>query len=168
MDTSLAATTRSGERWSVFGDYSRVFAVGDFNYGCVETPGKKPDDWAIPPIPKVERQDSTILLSSSAQASFEITCTSIEEAMFWDCSVELTIASKMPEVPGPNAVTKLATCAGKRQRGRRRMSSETQVPETTVCSFHRKVSATLTAICVEGNHVVRDEHKNERSTASPS
>merc|ERR1712136_42833 len=52
MDTSLAVTTRSGERWSVFGDYPRVFAVGDCNYGCVETPGKTPDDWAVPPIPK--------------------------------------------------------------------------------------------------------------------
>ena len=35
-------------------------------------------------------------LSSSAQASFEFTCTSVEEAMFWDCNVNLATASKMP------------------------------------------------------------------------
>ena len=195
MDTSLAVATRSGERWSVFGDYPRVFAVGDCNYGYVETPVKKPDDWAIPPIPKVEREDRTILpqeqLSSSAQASFEFTCTSVEEAMFWDCSVDLATVSNMPEGPRPNAVTKLATCAGKRQHGRRTMSSGTHVTETTVCSFRREVSATLTAICEEGNHIVRDEsclyrgatastndlfsclekhkeYKKERTTVSPS
>ena len=85
MDTSLAVAIRSDERWNVFGDHSRVFAVGDCNCGCVEPPVKKPDDWAIPPIPKVEREDSTILpqeqLISSEQASFEFTCTSVEEAM---------------------------------------------------------------------------------------
>ena len=89
----LAVAIRSDERWNVFGDYSRVFAVGDCNCGCVETPGKKPDDWAIPPIPKVEREDRTILpqeqLISSARASFEFTCTSVEEAIFWDGSVDL-------------------------------------------------------------------------------
>ena len=87
--------------WNVFGDYSRVFAVGDCNCGCVETPVKKPDDWAIPPTPKVEREDSTILpqeqLISSAQASFEFTCTSVEEAIFWGCSIIFATASKMPE-----------------------------------------------------------------------
>ena len=83
IDTSLAVAIRSDERWNVFGDYSRVFAVGDCNCGCVETPVKKSDDWAIPPIPKVEREDSVILpqeqLMSSAQASFEFTCTSFGE-----------------------------------------------------------------------------------------
>ena len=44
MGTSLAVAIRSDERWNVFGDYSRVFAVRDCNYGCVETPVKKPDD----------------------------------------------------------------------------------------------------------------------------
>ena len=52
---------------------------------------------------------------------------------------------------------KPATCAGKRQHGRRRMSSGTHVSETTVCSFRREVSATVTAICEEGDHIVRDE-----------
>ena len=77
MDTSLAVATRSDERWNVFGHYSRIFAVGDCICGCVETPVKKPDDWAIPPFPKVEREDSAIL----PQASFESICTSVEEAM---------------------------------------------------------------------------------------
>lgn len=33
--------------------YPRIFAVGDCNYSCVDEPGKKPDDWPIPPIPKI-------------------------------------------------------------------------------------------------------------------
>ena len=86
MDTSLAVATCSDERWNVFGDYSRVFAVGDCNCGCRETPVKKPDDWAIPQIPKVELEDRTILpqeqVISSEQVSFEFTCTSAEEAIF--------------------------------------------------------------------------------------
>ena len=61
IETSSAVVTRADEQWSVFGDYPRLFAVGDCNCGCVETPVKKPDDWAIPPIPKIEREDSTIL-----------------------------------------------------------------------------------------------------------
>lgn len=31
----LAVITRSGERWSVFGQYPRVFAVGDCNFNCL-------------------------------------------------------------------------------------------------------------------------------------
>lgn len=33
--------------------YPRIFAVGDCNYSCVDELGKKPDDWPIPPIPKI-------------------------------------------------------------------------------------------------------------------
>ena len=116
MDTSLTVATRSGERCNVFGDYLRVFAVGDCNCGCVVTPEKKPDDRAIPPIPKVERGDSTILpqeqVISSAQASFQFTCTSVEEAILWDCSVDLATASKMPERLRSPHLTKRTTCAG--------------------------------------------------------
>ena len=148
MDTSLAVATRSGERWSVFGDYHSVFVVGDCNYGCVETPVKKPEDRSI--LPQEQ-------LSSSAQASFEFFCTSVEEAMFWDCSVDLATASKMPERLRSPHLTKAATCVGKRQHGRRRMNSGTHVTETTVCSFRGEVSATFTAICQDGNRVVRDE-----------
>ena len=67
-NTSLAVAIRSDERLDVFGDYSRIFAVGDCNCGCVQTPVKKPDDWAIPPSPKVEREDSTILLQGNSLA----------------------------------------------------------------------------------------------------
>ena len=87
MDTSSAVAIRSDERRNVFGDYS----LEDCNCGCVETPVKKPDDRAIPPTPRVEREDSTILpleqLISSAQAPFEFTCPSVEEAVLWDCSI---------------------------------------------------------------------------------
>ena len=51
------------------------FVVQDCNCGCVETPVKKPDGSAIPPIPKVERKNSTTLaqkqLSKCVQASFD-------------------------------------------------------------------------------------------------
>ena len=103
--------------------------------------------------------------------------------MFWDCIIDFTTASKMPE-----GLTKPATGAAKKPHGRRRVSCETDVTETTTCSFRGEVSATFTAIREEGNHVVRDEscllrgatafandqkweaeeHKNERSTVSPS
>ena len=109
---------------------------------------------------RARRQDDLLpqeQLSSSAQASFEFICTYVEEAMFRDCSVDLATASKIPERLRSPHLTKPATCAGKRQHGRRRMSSGTHVIETTVCSFRREVSATLTAICEEGNHIVRDE-----------
>merc|ERR1711862_727130 len=33
--------------------YPRIFAVGDCNFGCVEAPGQKMDDWPIPVIPKI-------------------------------------------------------------------------------------------------------------------
>ena len=161
MDTSLAVAVRSAERSNVFGDYSRVFVVGDCNCGCVETPVKKPDDWAIPPIPIVERGDSTILpqeqLIRSEQASFEFTCTSVEEAILWDCSIDFATASKMPERLRSPHLTQRATCAGKKQHERRRVSCERDATETTTCSFRGEVSATFTAICGDGSSVIRDE-----------
>ena len=141
MDTSLAVTTRSGERWSVFGDYPGVFAVEDCNYGCVETSGKKPDDWEIPPIPTSEKTGRSCPRSNSPVRRRHH-------------SKLLARLSKRLG-PRPNAVTKPAMCAGKRQHGRRK--NEQRETETTVCSFCREVTATLTAICEEGNHVVRDE-----------
>ena len=96
--------------------------------------------------------------TSSAQASFEFTCTSVEEAMFWDCSIIFATASKMPEGPKQkNPVTKRATGAKKKQHGRRRVSCETDVTDTTTCSFRGEVSATFSAICEDVNRVVRDE-----------
>mmetsp|Transcript_43889 Transcript_43889/g.110245 ORF Transcript_43889/g.110245 Transcript_43889/m.110245 type:complete len:231 (+) Transcript_43889:2-694(+) len=53
MDMTLAVKTREGKVWSSDEQgYPRIYAVGDCNYGCVEGPGK-PDDWPIPPIPKI-------------------------------------------------------------------------------------------------------------------
>ena len=51
---NLSVKTRDGKLWG--GDdkgYPRIYAVGDCNYSCVDEPGKKPDDWPIPPIPKI-------------------------------------------------------------------------------------------------------------------
>ena len=63
-------------------------------------------------------------------------------------------------------MTKPAACAGKRQHGRQRMSSETHVTETTSCSFHREVSATFAAICEEGNLVIREESCHHRGATA--
>ena len=49
-DTSFAVTNRSGERWSVFGDYPQVDGC---NCGYVETPGKPVDEGIVPPIPNI-------------------------------------------------------------------------------------------------------------------
>jgi hypothetical protein len=54
MDLKLAVKTREGQVWGA--DHKgqpRIFAVGDCNYSCVEAPGKKPDEWPIPPMPKI-------------------------------------------------------------------------------------------------------------------
>merc|ERR1712091_62809 len=54
MDMKLAVKTREGKVWGA--DHKgqpRVFAVGDCNYSCVDEPGKKPDEWPIPPMPKI-------------------------------------------------------------------------------------------------------------------
>jgi len=54
MDPTLAVKTRDGKRWSVDDKgYARIYAVGDCNYSCVDEPGKAPDQWPIPPIPKI-------------------------------------------------------------------------------------------------------------------
>jgi len=54
MDTTLAVKTREGKVWSADErGYARIYAIGDCNYGCVDEAGKKPDDWPIPPIPKI-------------------------------------------------------------------------------------------------------------------
>lgn len=54
MNQNLSVKTRDGKLWG--GDdkgYPRIYAVGDCNYSCVDEPGKKPDEWPIPPIPKI-------------------------------------------------------------------------------------------------------------------
>ena len=74
---------------------------------------------------------------SSAQASFEFTCTSFGEAMLWDCI--FATASKMLEILRSPHLIKRATCAMKRQHGRRRVSCGRDATETTTCSFRREV-----------------------------
>eukprot|EP00415_Alexandrium_ostenfeldii_P001617 UN1617 len=56
VDMTLAVETRDGNLWSADENgYSRVYAVGDCNYGCVpdENPKLPPGEWPIPPIPKI-------------------------------------------------------------------------------------------------------------------
>merc|ERR1711920_564750 len=54
MDMTLAVKTREGKVWGADDKgYARIYAIGDCNYSCVEEQGKKPDDWPIPPIPKI-------------------------------------------------------------------------------------------------------------------
>merc|ERR1712159_884756 len=50
----LGVKTREGKVWAADEQgLNRVWAIGDCNYGCVDAPGKPPDDWPIPPIPKI-------------------------------------------------------------------------------------------------------------------
>merc|ERR1719229_273959 len=54
MDMTLGVKTRDGKKWGADPQgYSRTYAIGDCNYSCIEEPGKKPDEWPIPPIPKI-------------------------------------------------------------------------------------------------------------------
>jgi len=54
MGMKLEVKTKDGKVWAPDAQgYPTVYAVGDCNFGCVETPGKPPDEWAIPPIPKI-------------------------------------------------------------------------------------------------------------------
>jgi len=54
MDMTLGVKTRDGKPWAVDEQgYHRVYAIGDCNYSCVEEQGKKPDEWPVPPIPKI-------------------------------------------------------------------------------------------------------------------
>ena len=69
--------------------------------------------------------------------------------MLWDCI--FATASKMLEILRSPHLIKRATCATKRQHGRRRVSCERDATETTTCSFRREVSATFTAICEDGS-----------------
>lgn len=54
MDMTLGVKTRDDKKWGADEQgYSRVYAIGDCNYSCVEEKGKKPNEWPIPPIPKI-------------------------------------------------------------------------------------------------------------------
>jgi len=54
MNQQLAVKTREGKVWCADDKgYPRIFAVGDCNYGCIEEAGKKPNEWPVPPIPKI-------------------------------------------------------------------------------------------------------------------
>ena len=63
--------TREGKLWG--GDekgFPRIYAVGDCNYSCVEEPGKKPNEWPIPPIPKISYPGEEMCI---------VACTNIEK-----------------------------------------------------------------------------------------
>jgi len=54
MNTTLAVVTRDGDVWGEDEEgYARIYAVGDCNAGGIGDPSKKPEDWDIPPIPKI-------------------------------------------------------------------------------------------------------------------
>ena len=63
--------THEGKLWG--GDekgFPRIYAVGDCNYSCVEEPGKKPNEWPIPPIPKISYPGEEMCI---------VACTNIEK-----------------------------------------------------------------------------------------
>jgi len=54
MDMTLAVCDSNMKLWAKDDQgNSRVWAVGDCNTGGIPEPGKKPDDWPMPPIPKI-------------------------------------------------------------------------------------------------------------------
>mmetsp|Transcript_75398 Transcript_75398/g.170680 ORF Transcript_75398/g.170680 Transcript_75398/m.170680 type:complete len:464 (+) Transcript_75398:92-1483(+) len=54
MDMTLAVETREGNIWSPDEKgYARIYAIGDCNAGGISSPDQKPEDWPIPPIPKI-------------------------------------------------------------------------------------------------------------------
>ena len=62
MDTTLAVAIRSDERWNVFGDCSRRLYYGTAIVVVLKRWRRsQTDDFVIPSIPKVEREDSVIL-----------------------------------------------------------------------------------------------------------
>ena len=135
--------------------------MGDCNCGCVETPVKKPDDWAIPPIPKLSEKTARSCLRSNSLARrrhhSNLPARLVKRRCFGTCSVDFATASKMLEILRSPHLTKRATCAEKKQHGRRRVSCERDATETTTCSFRGEVSATFTAICENNSSVIRDE-----------
>eukprot|EP00418_Pyrodinium_bahamense_P018998 CAMPEP_0179123908 /NCGR_PEP_ID=MMETSP0796-20121207/58534_1 /TAXON_ID=73915 /ORGANISM="Pyrodinium bahamense, Strain pbaha01" /LENGTH=504 /DNA_ID=CAMNT_0020822557 /DNA_START=58 /DNA_END=1570 /DNA_ORIENTATION=+ len=54
MDMTLAVETREGTVWSADeAGYARIYAIGDCNAGGISQADTKPEDWPIPPIPKI-------------------------------------------------------------------------------------------------------------------
>eukprot|EP00416_Gambierdiscus_australes_P017639 CAMPEP_0171057974 /NCGR_PEP_ID=MMETSP0766_2-20121228/2165_1 /TAXON_ID=439317 /ORGANISM="Gambierdiscus australes, Strain CAWD 149" /LENGTH=464 /DNA_ID=CAMNT_0011513183 /DNA_START=46 /DNA_END=1440 /DNA_ORIENTATION=+ len=53
MDMTLAVETREGYIWSSEDGYARIYAVGDCNTSGISAPNRTPDEWPIPPIPKI-------------------------------------------------------------------------------------------------------------------
>ncbi|CAE7531236.1 PAG [Symbiodinium natans] len=71
MEQNLAVKTRDGKRWGADEKgFPRIYAVGDCNYSCVEEPGKKPNEWPIPPIPKISYPGEEMCI---------VACTNIEK-----------------------------------------------------------------------------------------
>ncbi|CAK9022814.1 unnamed protein product [Durusdinium trenchii] len=71
MNQNLSVKTRDGKLWGADDKgFPRIYAVGDCNYGCIEEPGKKPDDWPIPPIPKISYPGEEMCI---------VACTNIEK-----------------------------------------------------------------------------------------
>jgi len=54
MDQTLGVMTKEKTKWGADEKgHHRIYAVGDCNYSCVEEAGKPPNEWPIPPIPKI-------------------------------------------------------------------------------------------------------------------
>ncbi|CAK9103799.1 Apoptosis-inducing factor homolog B [Durusdinium trenchii] len=71
MNQNLSVKTRDGKLWGADEKgFPRIYAVGDCNYGCIEEAGKKPDDWPIPPIPKISYPGEEMCI---------VACTNIEK-----------------------------------------------------------------------------------------
>ena len=121
----------------------------------LETPAKKPDDWEL--SEKTARSCFRSNSSARGRHHSKLLVRLLKRRFFWNCSVDFATASKMPERLRSPHLTKRATGAEKKQHGQRRVSCESDATEMTICSVRRELSATSTAICVDGNRVVRDK-----------
>jgi len=54
MDMTLAVMDRDNNVWCTDEKgHARIYAIGDCNAGGISKPGAKPEDWPMPPIPKI-------------------------------------------------------------------------------------------------------------------
>jgi len=69
MQSNLGVMTQDKKPWGTDAQgNSRIYAIGDCNYGCIMGPGPK-EEWPVPPIPKI---------SYPGEEEAVIACTNIE------------------------------------------------------------------------------------------
>jgi len=90
MDMMLGVKTRDNKPWAEVAGFPRVFAIGDCNYSCVDAPGLKPDEWPIPPIPKISYPgEEEAIIACSNINKIDRMCYQNMTTDFWGRSLKL-------------------------------------------------------------------------------